>query len=209
MKRRLGILMTLLLYVLLFQYSSAQKRSKEQQKRLYKFQFYRICRVMDSNGDKKFSKQEWKGKPDVFDLLDTDNDGFITETEFCNRQPLDDPEVTLPESDEPDQITIRTGTLKMTGKQPESRQIRTGNLVMTGLEPFPNQIRTPSLVMTGKQPESSQIRTASLMMTGLEPFPSQIRTASLVMTGKQPESRQIRTGTLLMTGKSEKKSLRR
>ena len=39
-------------------------------------------RQMDSNGDRKISRDEWKGTTKAFDLLDADKDGSIAAEEF-------------------------------------------------------------------------------------------------------------------------------
>ena len=37
---------------------------------------------MDANADGKIARDEWKGQPQGFDTLDSDQDGFLTSVEF-------------------------------------------------------------------------------------------------------------------------------
>lgn len=41
---------------------------------------------MDKNGDGKISREEWTGKPKVFDRLDANHDGFLTKDEIRARR---------------------------------------------------------------------------------------------------------------------------
>ncbi|MBO0720582.1 MAG: EF-hand domain-containing protein, partial [Blastocatellia bacterium] len=38
---------------------------------------------MDTNNDGKISREEWKGKPEEFDKIDKNGDGFITKEELA------------------------------------------------------------------------------------------------------------------------------
>lgn len=42
----------------------------------------KFLQKMDANADGKVARDEWKGKPQGFDKLDADNDGFLTQAEL-------------------------------------------------------------------------------------------------------------------------------
>ncbi|HEX9933656.1 MAG TPA: EF-hand domain-containing protein, partial [bacterium] len=42
---------------------------------------YQLKHTMDTNGDKQISREEWKGKSELFDLLDFNNDGILTKAD--------------------------------------------------------------------------------------------------------------------------------
>ena len=42
----------------------------------------KFVRKMDANADGKIARDEWKGKPQGFDTLDADKDGFLTAAEL-------------------------------------------------------------------------------------------------------------------------------
>ena len=42
----------------------------------------KFMQKMDANADGKVARDEWKGKPEGFDKLDADKDGFLTQSEL-------------------------------------------------------------------------------------------------------------------------------
>ncbi len=131
------------------------------------FQFTRILKRFDKDGDNQLSAPEWKGKPEIFNRLDKDGNGFVTQKEFDARQSGASPPVEPSHSSKPpEELSIRTGPLIMTGIRAGDLSIHTAPLIMTGNRINDLNIRTDALIMTGERIESIEIRTAPLIMTG-------------------------------------------
>lgn len=60
---------------------AATPRQFERQQRLNQ-QIQRQVRRMDTNGDRAISREEWRGKADLFDRIDADKDGKLTPVEI-------------------------------------------------------------------------------------------------------------------------------
>jgi hypothetical protein len=208
MKWRLVGSIALLVCVFLIHYLQANQSTRLQQQRIYKFQFNRILRVMDLNGNRKIARTEWRGKETAFNMLDSDKDGYITEYEFCNREQLEILPVIDPVSEEQETIVIQAGLLIMTGMRlGPNVTIQSERLVMTGKRgEVPGQIQGDPLIMTGMRlGPNITLQSERLVMTGNRgDIPGQIQSDPLIMTGMRlGPNVTIRSELLIMTGKRE------
>lgn len=60
---------------------AATPRQAMRQQRINR-QIQRQVRRMDTNGDRTISREEWRGKADLFDRMDADKDGLLTAAEI-------------------------------------------------------------------------------------------------------------------------------